>query len=100
MNATNIKELILFQNETKLPKLPVPDIEHTLCRYLEALQPILSESHYQRVTSIIASFGADDGIGPKLQEILLKRRELYDNWVSCTNCQTYNSLFNVVGYAL
>lgn len=71
----------------------MPDIEHTLIRYLEALQPILSESHYQRVTTITKNFGADDGIGPKLQEILLKRRELYDNWVRCIGF-VYKSLIS------
>lgn len=68
--------------EDTLPKLPVPDLQHTMARYLETLQPILNERMYARTKSLVNEFGRENGTGEKLQAILHTRRELCDNWVS------------------
>ncbi|XP_065216722.1 choline O-acetyltransferase-like isoform X1 [Planococcus citri] len=63
-----------------LPKLPLPELQHTLCRYLEAVQPILSEKQYKYTERLVENFASQNGTGEKLQQILQKRRETYANW--------------------
>ncbi|RNA01379.1 choline O-acetyltransferase [Brachionus plicatilis] len=64
-----------------LPKLPVPDLKHTLEKYLRCLMPILSEEAYDRTEKIVGDFIADGGIGEKLQQVLIKESEIKENWV-------------------
>lgn len=59
----------------------MPELQHTLCRYLEAVQPILSEKQYQYTQRLVQHFGSENGTGEKLQQMLQKRRETYANWV-------------------
>lgn len=68
---------IFFQS--KLPKLPVPLLDRTMKLYLETLKPILNEKQHEHVKRLVADFTS--GRGPMLQEILIERREQYDNWV-------------------
>ena len=72
----------IFQVNTDLPKLPVPDLQHTLVRYLEALQPILGERDFAQTKKIVENFGAEGGDGESIQQSLVKRREELHNWVS------------------
>lgn len=79
MKITVYNWFILQREE--IPKLPVPELQHTLSRYLEALQPILSEDKFAHSDNVVLQFGSKNGIGEQLQEILKKRREIYENWV-------------------
>ncbi|KAK6633861.1 hypothetical protein RUM44_004468 [Polyplax serrata] len=63
-----------------LPKLPVPDIRTTLEKYLRAVEPIVNESQYEYTKSLVENLTGPDGIGPKIQKELLRRREERDNW--------------------
>lgn len=51
--------------------------------YLETLKPILNEKQHEHVRKLVADF--TNGHGKILQEILIERREKYDNWVSTKN---------------
>lgn len=73
---TNVRT---FYFQTKLPKLPVPLLERTMKLYLETLKPILNEKQHEHVRKLVADF--TNGPGVILQEILIERREEYDNWV-------------------
>ncbi|VVC41984.1 Hypothetical protein CINCED_3A025026 [Cinara cedri] len=64
--------------ETKLPKLPVPLLERTMKLYLETLKPILNEKQHEHVRKLVTDF--TNGPGVILQEILIERREEHDNW--------------------
>jgi hypothetical protein len=72
---------VCFQNIV-LPKLPVPNLEQTLERYLATIKPIVSDSQYERMKVMVKGFGSSTGQGPRLQEKLLQLREEHDNWVS------------------
>ncbi|EEB19368.1 Choline O-acetyltransferase, putative [Pediculus humanus corporis] len=65
-----------------LPKLPVPDLESTLEKYLLAVKPIINESQYDQTKSLVYALTGphQNGVGPKIQKCLLERREEKDNW--------------------
>ncbi|KAJ2476969.1 Carnitine O-acetyltransferase mitochondrial [Coemansia sp. RSA 2131] len=48
---------VLFAQQGQLPKLPVPDLESTLQKYVESLEPVLSASEYKHSAQIVAEFG-------------------------------------------
>lgn len=68
----------MFQND--LPKLPVPDLETTMQRYLDAVQPLVTESQLEHTRTLVQSFLDDPG--PTIQDALIQRRSRMDNWVS------------------
>jgi choline O-acetyltransferase len=74
---------IIFKLENikaPLPKLPVPDLNLTLGKYLSCVKPILSKEVYARTETIVNEFGAPNGMGNILQDILLKNAQEKDNW--------------------
>ena len=65
-----------------MPKLPVPDLQTTMDKYLACLQSIAkSDDNFMHVEKLIHEFCQKDGMGPKLQNILLERAKDRDNWV-------------------
>ena len=81
----------LFQPE--LPRLPVPDLEQTMHKYVATLQPLLTNNQLEYTKSLVQTFLAPNGRGPKVQAQLLQRQRKLDNWV-CT--PTYSTLVTVV----
>ncbi len=75
---------MLFDNSNffkrPLPKLPVPDLESTLEKYLRCILPIVDEKSYERTKNIVNKFGEKDGLGQRLQLILKQRESEKDNW--------------------
>ena len=61
---------ITFAAQDKLPKLPIPDLEHSVARYLAALQPL--QSPREHAESIQAAEEFLKAEGPELQERLKK----------------------------
>jgi hypothetical protein len=45
-----------FSYQSKLPKLPVPDLDKTLAKYLRTVQPFLSEAELAETKKIVADF--------------------------------------------
>ncbi|XP_046737810.1 choline O-acetyltransferase isoform X1 [Diprion similis] len=62
-----------------LPKLPVPDLESTMQKYLAQVE-VIAPKCWEKTQSIVKSFLA--GPGPKLQQRLLDRREQTINWAT------------------
>ncbi|CAI9722742.1 Choline O-acetyltransferase [Octopus vulgaris] len=62
-----------------LPKMPVPDISSTLQKYLSLVRPIVPSEQYDKTKAIVESF-QNDGVGEKLQKMLLEYAESKDNW--------------------
>ncbi len=71
--------MLRFQ-QPDLPKLPVPDLEKTLQRYQEAVQPILTSVQFERVQKLAHEFVENEG--PELQHELIERQMKMQNWVS------------------
>ncbi|XP_069770408.1 peroxisomal carnitine O-octanoyltransferase isoform X4 [Narcine bancroftii] len=68
-----------FQYQDSLPSLPVPLLEESLAKYLDAVKPFLNEEELQRSTEIVKRFG--QGIGKQLHQKLLERANVRRNWL-------------------
>lgn len=44
-----------------LPPLPVPPLQQSLDRYLDALRPLLSDAEFQRTSQVVAAFAVESG---------------------------------------
>ncbi|PHH74084.1 hypothetical protein CDD80_3327 [Ophiocordyceps camponoti-rufipedis] len=82
---TSKGSMLRFQDS--LPRLPVPSLQETASRYLKSLHPLLSRAEYEVSQQAVTDFIKPGGIGTKLQERLMARREdpalknwLYDWW--------------------
>ncbi len=73
----------MLRFEESLPKLPVPTLEETATRYLKSVHPLLSTSEFESTTKAVQEFIKPGGIGSKLQEKLISRREdpKHKNWI-------------------
>jgi carnitine O-acetyltransferase len=73
----------MLRFEDSLPRLPVPTLQETATRYLKSVHPLLSESELQATTKAVQDFIKPGGIGSKLQEKLVARREdpKHKNWI-------------------
>ncbi|KAI1384874.1 acyltransferase ChoActase/COT/CPT [Hypoxylon trugodes] len=77
----------MLRFQESLPRLPVPTLEETAARYVKSLHPILSPVEYAASKKAVDEFIKPGGVGQKLQEKLLARREnpkiknwIYDWW--------------------
>lgn len=59
---------ITFSGQDKLPKLPIPDLDITCKRYLEALKPLQTSREHAETRYAVDEFLK--GEGPELQEKL------------------------------
>ncbi|XP_063047323.1 choline O-acetyltransferase [Engraulis encrasicolus] len=68
-------------NSNRVPKLPVPDLQHTLKLYLKSVKHLIPEEEFQKTQAIVETFGVAGGVGEMLQKNLLQRSESKANWV-------------------
>ena len=61
---------ITFAAQDNLPKLPIPDLEGSLKKYIEALKPLQSGREQEETAAAVADFLKNDG--PELQARLKK----------------------------
>ena len=64
---------VTFALQDKLPKLPIPDLEKTCERYLQALKPLQSPREHSDTRHAVQEFLR--GEGPELNEKLKKYAE-------------------------
>lgn len=69
-NQPNNKPGITFAAQDMLPKLPIPELDGTLKKYLDALKPLQSAREHADTKQAVEEFQKTDG--PELQEILKK----------------------------
>ncbi|EHK99280.1 putative mitochondrial carnitine O-acetyltransferase [Glarea lozoyensis 74030] len=69
-NQPNYKQGITFAAQDKLPKLPIPELEQSMTRYLAALKPLQSPREHAESTQAVEEFLKSEG--PELQERLKK----------------------------
>lgn len=62
------KKGLTFANQDSLPKLPIPELEKTCSRYLEALSALQSPREQEETKAAVQDFLKTDG--PVLQERL------------------------------
>ncbi|KAI1648626.1 acyltransferase ChoActase/COT/CPT [Daldinia loculata] len=77
----------MLRFQESLPRLPVPTLEETAARYVKSLHPLLSPVEYAASKKAVDEFIKPGGVGQKLQEKLIARREnpniknwLYEWW--------------------
>ncbi|KAK6617365.1 hypothetical protein RUM43_014374 [Polyplax serrata] len=68
-----------FQEDENLPNLPLPDLRHTLMRYLESVVPFVTSEEYVRTKRLVAEF--EEGVGQILHEKLKEKAKTERNWV-------------------
>ncbi|XP_061811439.1 peroxisomal carnitine O-octanoyltransferase-like isoform X1 [Nerophis lumbriciformis] len=68
-----------FQYQSSLPPLPVPSLEGSLSKYLDAVRPFASETEFQATVDVVQKF--QEGIGQELHHKLLQRAKTRRNWL-------------------
>ncbi|KAM9436607.1 peroxisomal carnitine O-octanoyltransferase [Clarias gariepinus] len=68
-----------FQYQSKLPPLPVPSLEESLKKYLDAVKPFASEDEFRNTAAIVKRFA--EGTGKHLHQRLLQRAKSKRNWL-------------------
>lgn len=73
----------MLRFQESLPRLPVPTLEETATRYVKSLHPLLSPVEYAASKKAVDEFIKPGGVGQKLQEKLIARREdpKIKNWI-------------------
>lgn len=69
-----------FSEDDKLPSLPLPDLKHTLDRYLDSVKVLVTPKEFNNTVRIVEKF--ENGIGRELDEKLRRKAKSERNWVS------------------
>ncbi|APA05998.1 hypothetical protein sscle_01g007680 [Sclerotinia sclerotiorum 1980 UF-70] len=69
-NPPKHEQGITFAAQDKLPKLPIPELDSTLTKYLAALKPLQSPREHAETKQAVEEFSKNDG--PELHERLKK----------------------------
>lgn len=72
----------LHDDQTVLPRLPVPQLDDTLNKYLKTVKPLVTDEEFHLTEEIVKKFGASEGIAHRLQNKLINRAEATENWLS------------------
>ena len=75
--------------QKSLPRLPIPKLENSCQRYLNAQQPILTEAELGATAKIVEQFKTGEGKGIVVLKLLLYCTKLYCLWYMI-------SLFNLI----
>ncbi|XP_055301856.1 carnitine O-palmitoyltransferase 1, liver isoform-like isoform X1 [Sitodiplosis mosellana] len=70
----------LYSFQESLPRLPLPNVNDTLARYLDSVHPLVDEENYKRMEELAEDF--ERTIGPKLQRYLILKSWWSTNYVS------------------
>lgn len=81
--------------QAPLPKLPVPNLDHTLDMYLKVLKPIVTTEQYENVVKLTQEFASTSGPGMNLQNKLIERSTSTDNWVCIAHLLICNHMVSV-----
>ncbi|XP_029306512.1 peroxisomal carnitine O-octanoyltransferase isoform X1 [Cottoperca gobio] len=70
---------LTFQYQGSLPSLPVPSLEMSLSKYLNAVQPFASVEEFKATVDIVKKFQV--GVGKELHQKLLQKARTKKNWL-------------------
>jgi len=76
----NGRNPILYSFAGALPRLPVPSLEHTTSRWLEAMIPLQTPEELENSKKLVQEFVKNEG--PKLQRYLIVKSWVTRNYVS------------------
>lgn len=79
--STNLTSAKLFKNSLNLPSLPVPTLRQTIEKYLKSVTPFLTDEELDNTKHLLAQFCSDNGVGTKLQNLLLQKAKTEENWL-------------------
>ncbi|XP_022250170.1 peroxisomal carnitine O-octanoyltransferase-like isoform X1 [Limulus polyphemus] len=68
-----------FHNDNRLPNLPIPTLHQTLQKYLESVQPVVSDEEYLKTKTSVAQF--EQGLGRHLHCKLMEKTKHMRNWL-------------------
>lgn len=68
--TTTSKAHVTFSNQSKIPRLPIPDLELTAARYKRSLLPLLSAEEHVKVSKKVDQFFGTNGLAQTLQKRL------------------------------
>ncbi|KAG0303987.1 hypothetical protein BGZ98_006057 [Dissophora globulifera] len=68
-----------FQNQSKVPRLPIPSLAETAARYKKSLLPILNEADLSRAEKAVDEFVKPGGLGETLQSRLHEMDKIEKN---------------------
>ncbi|SCU88831.1 LANO_0D03202g1_1 [Lachancea nothofagi CBS 11611] len=72
---------VTFENQAKLPSLPVPELEETLRKYIQTIRPFCqTRNQLEEQKALCAKFAQDEG--PELQQRLTRFAAESRNWLS------------------
>uniref|UniRef100_A0A671S504 carnitine O-palmitoyltransferase n=1 Tax=Sinocyclocheilus anshuiensis TaxID=1608454 RepID=A0A671S504_9TELE len=74
------RQPLLYSYQGSLPNLPVPAVKDTVKRYLESARPLMSDSEYERMTTLAKEF--ESSLGNRLQWYLKLKAMWASNYVS------------------
>jgi carnitine O-acetyltransferase len=92
------KQGITFAAQDKLPKLPIPELDETLTKYLAALKPLQSPREHAETKQAVEEFLKCDG--PELQERLKKYANGKTSYIEqfCRSYATYRCTALICGH--
>jgi hypothetical protein len=61
-----------FDHQSVVPRLPIPDLQHTANLYLRSCQPLLSATDYAQTETVVKEFIKPGGVGVELQRRLVE----------------------------
>ncbi|KAJ3315513.1 hypothetical protein HDV04_003055 [Boothiomyces sp. JEL0838] len=68
-----------FENQSKLPRLPIPTLEQTAKTYLESCKPLLTADEHAAYSKVVADFIKPNGLGQTLQKRLQEHDKTQPN---------------------
>lgn len=72
----------MLVKQKSLPRLPVPPLQQTMDKYLNAIRPLVNDDQFEQTRKLVEEFKKPGGIGEKLQEKLVERSKTEDNWLA------------------
>lgn len=95
----------MYRFEDSLPRIPVPTLQETAVHYLKSVHPLLSTTEYAETTRAVEEFVKAGGVGEKLQERLIARRDdpqhrswLHDWWTDAAYLTYREPIIPYVSY--
>ncbi len=68
-----------FGVDNLLPSLPLPDLDHTLNKYLDSVKPFVDQIEFLNTQKIVEKFR--NGVGNNLNFHLIEKSKRERNWV-------------------
>ena len=59
----------------------MPNINDTIAKFLISSKPLLNNEEFSTTAKKLLELAQPNGMGEKLQDILLERKAAHDNWV-------------------